>query len=80
MPNIAVAKGDLLTLRMVIHDKFIEYRDCPANRQAVTQAVVRPQMKAMAKLLKKINHALAKSYGHNCNADLYPLGLEAIDV
>ncbi len=72
---IDIAKGDLLMLRRQVYDQYLQLKATPAAQSDNPdfRRVVEPQMKFLAKLVRKLNRACTKAYGHDCSAYCFPV-------
>lgn len=72
---IDIAKADLLTLRREMHDRYRQLKATPAASSDDPQfrRAVEPQMAVLAKMVRKLNRACKRAYGHDCNAYCFPL-------
>ena len=70
--NVDIAKGDLLTLRSEVYERYRQMARCPAASSETMRVCVERQIVVLWKLIGKLNRACKKAYGHDCAAYCFP--------
>lgn len=73
--KVEIAKVDLMMLRREVHERYLYYLSTPAakSEEPEVRQAVESQIRILAKLVRKLNRACKKAYGHDCGAYCYPV-------
>lgn len=69
--KIEIAKDDLLTLRSEVYQRLWWLKQTPAYSNPNFESCVVPQARVLAKLIRKLNRACVRAFGHDCGAGLF---------